>query len=420
MPESRVVNRTANERRRPRILYIVTRAEHGGAQTHVFRLAASMRQNFEVAVATGEEGYLTKACRDVGITVYVVPHLQREIRPIADMRAFWNLYLLVRSLRPDLIHTHTFKAGFLGRLVAWLLKVSSVYTLHSWLFGTPAMPRAWSALAGPCERLAASWCQGLITLSDGGAVLLRKYRIYSDSKVVTIRNGIPDCSERQRGNTPVAKVIMVARFTKVKEHDVLLRAFAKICRGPRLLLVGDGPTRPACEKLASELGITDRVEFLGSRDDVASLLASAQLFVLASKYEMCPMSILEAMRAGLPIVASDVDGASEAIQDRESGLLVPSGSVDRLAKALTLLVDDADLRTRLGRGARMRFEQRYLFEQQLALTSAFYRNVLSRSQQLATGVRSDSPSPRHAVEPRTARDLDKTSKPEPAPGPQQW
>jgi glycosyltransferase involved in cell wall biosynthesis len=406
MPESRVVSTGANERRQPRILYIVTRAEHGGAQTHVFRLAASMRQIFEVAVATGEEGYLTKACRDADIPVHVVPHLQREIRPIADVRAFCNLYVLVRSLRPDLIHTHTFKAGFLGRLVACLLKVSSVYTLHSWLFGTAAMPRAWSALAGPCERLAASWCQGLITLSDGGADLLHKYRIHSDSNVVIIRNGIPDCRERGRGNMPVATVIMVARFTKVKEHDILLRAFAKIRRGPHLLLVGDGPTRPACEKLASELGITDRVEFLGSRDDVASLLASAQLFVLASKYEMCPVSILEAMRAGLPIVASDVGGASEAIEDGKSGLLVPSGCVDRLAEALTLLVDDADLRTRLGSAARMRFEQRYLFEQQMALTSAFYKNVLSRSQPLAVGAGSNSPCPsRPAAELRTARDL---------------
>lgn len=375
--------RYGNERRRPRILYIVTRAEHGGAQTHVFRLAASMRQNFDVTVATGEEGYLTKACREEGIPVYVVPHLQREIRPFADLRAFWKIYLLVRSLKPDLIHTHTFKAGFLGRLVAWLLKVSSVHTLHSWLFGTPAMPRAWSALAGPCERLAASWCQGLIALSDSGAKLLREYRIHSDTKVVTIRNGIPDCRQRVRGNVPVDKLIMVARFTKVKEHDTLLKAFAKIRRGPRLLLVGDGPTRPCCEKLAAELGITDQVEFLGSRDDVASLLASAQVFVLASKYEMCPVSILEAMRAGLPIVASDVGGASETIQDGESGLLVPSGSVDRLAAALTLLVDHAGLRTRLGNAARMRFEQRYLFDQQVALTSAFYRDVLSRSQQLS-------------------------------------
>jgi len=101
---------------KPRILYIITRARRGGAQTHVLSLACAMRQDFEVAVATGEEGFLTEACRERSIPVYILPHLQRQIRPIADARAFWEILKLIQRLQPDLIHAHTFKAGFLGRL----------------------------------------------------------------------------------------------------------------------------------------------------------------------------------------------------------------------------------------------------------------------------------------------------------------
>jgi glycosyltransferase involved in cell wall biosynthesis len=336
-----------------------------------------MQSEFDVAVATGEEGFLTTACRETAIPVHIVPHLRREIRPVADARALWELYRLIQRLRPDLIHAHTFKAGFLGRLAGRLLKVSSVYTIHSWLFGTSAMPRLWSLLAVPCERMAGNWCERLITVSDAGTRLVQRYGILSKAKVVTIPNGVPDCAERANLSLQsVAAVIMVARFTEVKEHDILLRAFARVRRGPRLLLIGEGPTRARCEKLANELGIRDRVEFLGDRDDVPSLLASSHVFVLASTFEMSPISILEAMRAGLPVIASNSGGACEAVVDGESGLLVPSGSVEALEQALTRVLDDGELRIRLGRQARRRFEQRFLCAHQAARTRSVYLEVL--------------------------------------------
>lgn len=366
-----------SRRDRPKILYIITRAEHGGAQTHVLCLASSMQPEFDVAVATGEEGFLTEACRARSIPVHIVPHLQREIRPATDARALWELYRLVHRLRPDLIHAHTFKAGFLGRLAGRMLRVASVYTIHSWLFGTSAMPRLWSMLAAPCERTAANWCERLITVSNVGAGLVRRYQIHSEAKLVVIPNGIPDCSERaDLSLQPVLAITMVARFTEGKEHDILLRAFAQIRRGPRLILIGEGPTRSRCEKLACQLGIRDQVEFLGDRKDVPSLLASSQVFVLASTFEMSPVSILEAMRAGLAVIASNSGGACEAIVEGESGLLVPSGSAEALAQALSRVLENRDLRIRLGHAARQRFEQHFLFAHQAALTRSVYLEVL--------------------------------------------
>ena len=371
---------------RPRILYIITRAERGGAQAHVLSLASSMRRDFDVAVATGEEGFLTEACRDRAIPVHLVPHLQRRIRPVADVRAVWEIRKVIQRLQPDLIHAHTFKAGFLGRFAARVAGVPSIYTLHTWLFGTPAMPRVWSALGGPCERAAAGWCQRVITVSDEGSRLVRRHRIGSRCEVVTIHNGIQDCSERARlsGGTPV--ITMVARFTNAKDHDLLLCAFASIPEGPRLRLIGDGPLRGSSEKLAYELGIHDRVDFLGDRNDVPSLLASSDVFVLASKFEMLPISILEAMRAGLPVVASDVGGVREAIVDGESGILVPSGSVSALAQALKLVIDSIALRRRLGAAARQRFCERFLYSRQEERTRSVYLDVLFGYRRVAPDI----------------------------------
>ena len=382
---------------KPRILYLVTRAERGGAQTHVLDLACSMRPDFEVSVATGEEGFLTEACRERAIPIYVLPHLQRQVSPVADARAFGEIWQLIRKLRPDLLHLHTFKAGFLARLAGRILGIPSVYTIHAWLYGTAAVSRFSSALSGPCERLAARWCERIITVSRAGARVVSGHRIGSPSKLVTIHNGLRDCCEQAKlspTETPV--ITMVARFIEGKDHDLLLRAFASIPKGPRLRLVGDGPTRASMESLARELGIQEQVDFLGNRDDVASLLATSDVFVLASRSEMLPISILEAMRAGLPVIASDVGGVGEAIAHGENGFLVPSGSVSALAQALTDLTKDYALRLRMGQAGRQLFIDQFLSASMQKRTRGIYWDVLL-SLGAGGGKRSPSaaPAPMH-------------------------
>lgn len=369
----------SRDSRKPRILYIVTRAERGGAQTHVLDLASAMQQEFDVAIATGEEGFLTDACRERGLPLYVLPHLQREVRPVPDALALWEIRKLIQRLQPDLIHAHTFKAGFLGRLAGRMLGIPSVYTIHAWLYGTPAVSRLCSALSGPCERAAAHWCERIVAVSHAGARVIRKHRIGAPSKLATIHNGIPDYPERARISADHPPVItMVSRFIEGKDHELLLRAFATMGPGPRLCLIGDGPKRVSIENLARELGIHDRVDFKGDRSDVPSLLAASDVFVLASKSEMLPISILEAMRAGLPVIASDVGGVSEAVVHGETGLLVPSGSASDLAQALTELTGNLALRIRMGRAARQRFTEQFLSSRMEERTRSLYWDVLFR------------------------------------------
>nr|WP_297861133.1 glycosyltransferase [Meiothermus sp.] len=170
---------------------------------------------------------------------------------------------------------------------------------------------------------------------------------------------------------------MVARFAVPKDHGLLLQALADLQEQPwEVELIGDGPMQSLAEEQAARLGIGDRVRFLGARKDVAECLAQAHIFVLASNYEGFPLSILEAMRAGLPVVASNVGGVAEAVIDGETGFLVPRGDVHALRSRLAQLIENPQLRTQMGMAGRARYKAHFTLEQMLEKTLAVYEKVL--------------------------------------------
>ncbi len=364
--------------RKPRVLYVITRAERGGAQMHILDLAIGMGGKFELHLATGEEGFLTRACRENGIAVHVIPHLKREIRPFSDLKALYELIRLMRRIKPDLVHAHTFKAGFLGRFVANRLKIPAIYTAHMWPFGG-AVPLSWRLVAPLCERLAAHWCDRIISVSALAAENAARYGIGERSQVVPILNGIFDHPKRASLNhderhRPLT-CTMVARFTHFKDHELLLRAFARVPGRVTLRFAGDGETLAAAQKLADDLGIRRRVEFEGASGNVPEILAHSDIFVLASRTETLPISILEAMRAGLPVIASDVGGVSEEVIDGETGILVSPGSVEEMTAALTGLLADKAMRIAMGQAGRKRFEQFFRASEMIERTRAVYTEV---------------------------------------------
>ncbi len=366
--------------RKPRVLYVITRAERGGAQMHLLDLAVGMGRKFELHLATGEEGFLTQACRENGIAVHLIPHLEREIRPLDDLKAVWELSRLMRRIEPDLVHAHTFKAGFLGRFVANRLNIPAIYTSHMWPFGG-AVPIAWRLVAPVCERQAAHWCDRIISVSALAAENAAQYGIGERSQVVSILNGIFDHPKRasldhdKPGHVKPLTCTMVARFTQFKDHELLLRAFARVPGDVTLRLAGDGDTLATARKLADDLGIRGRVQFDGARGDVPEILAQSDIFVLASRTETLPISILEAMRAGLPVIASDVGGVSEEVLDGETGILVSPGSVDEMTAALTRLLADKAMRVAMGQAGRKRFEQFFRAGEMIERTRALYTEV---------------------------------------------
>lgn len=360
-------------------MYIITRAEHGGAQSHVLDLVRVFRREFDVSVVLGEEGFLADACRAESVAVHLIPHLEREMRLWSDARALFETMKLLRAERPDLIHAHTWKAGFIGRMAARLCGIPSIYTVHMWHFG-PQLPHSWRMFGPGLERAAARWSARTITVSRSGSEVGRRYHITQPSRMIAIHNGIGDSSERARpGANTVPVIVMVARFTSFKDHETIVRAFAQLKIPARLQLVGDGPTRAATESLVAELGIADRVAFPGDRNDVSRLLSGADVFVLASKLDNLPISILEAMRAGLPVIASDVGGISELVTHGETGLLVPPFAVAPMAQALTDLLSDPGRCARLGWNGRRRYEANFSLSHMIERTRAVYAEVLGKA-----------------------------------------
>ncbi len=381
----------------PRLLVLITRAVHGGAQSHVLDLMAGLADRFEFALGVGEEGNLTEAAGRLGVPVHVVRGLGNTLSPWRDARAVSEAAKLIRRLRPDLLVTHSSKAGLVGRAAARRCRVPSVFTAHGWSFAE-GVPRPRRLVAAPLERLAARWCRRVIVVCDADRRLALRRRIAPAEKLVTVRYGVRDVPERATpGAAGVPLVAMVARFEPQKDHACLLRALAGVARPWRAVLVGDGPTRPAAEGLARELGIADRVSFLGSRDDVPAVLANAHVFALASCWEGLPITILEAMRAGLPVVASGIAGVGEAVVDAEGGFLVTPGDPHPLGRRVDQLCGDAALRARMGAAGRRRYEAGFTFERMLAATEAVFDDVLGASQR--GGLPADETAPGREASP---------------------
>ncbi|MGA2740337.1 MAG: glycosyltransferase [Bryobacteraceae bacterium] len=221
----------------------------------------------------------------------------------------------------------------------------------------------------------------IVTVSDYDRALCLGYHLTVPRKVVTIRNGVADSPLRALPGAAAEPVVsMVARFDEPKDHLTLLRAAADIPEAFGLRLIGDGPRLGFAQRAAHELGLGRKVDFLGSRSDVPDLLSGSHIFVLASKWEALPLCVLEAMRAGLPVVASDVGGVGEALQEGVTGFLVKSGSVAALSGKLRTLIRNPGLRARMGAQGRRQYLAAFTVESMLAKTRGLYREVLEQAR----------------------------------------
>ncbi len=368
---------TANaSARKVKVLYVITRAEHGGAQVHVRDLFAGLKGVVESVIATGEDGFLCDEARNAGVRVHRMKYLVRPIRPWTDLRAIAELSWIIRDEKPDLVHTHTSKAGIVGRAAAAITGTPTVFTAHTWSF-VEGESRMQSRIATLAERFAAKLGGPMIMVSQANRKLALSRRIGNPEQLITVWNGMPDSAHRaQHGPKEVPQIVMVARFAAQKDHRTLLRALAGIDLPWALTLAGDGPLLAETQALAAQLGIAGRIAFPGATNRVGELLARSDIFVLSTFFEGLPISILEGMRAGLPVITTDVGGSSEAITDGVNGYLVGIGDTDGLRKRLVSLLEDASLRVRMGAASRARFEKDFRLEKTAASTLAVYRAAL--------------------------------------------
>ncbi|AGL03792.1 glycosyltransferase family 4 protein [Desulfoscipio gibsoniae] len=369
---------------RKRIMHLITNGQAGGAQTHVYDLATNLRQQFDMHVAMGTGGPLWNNLKEQNIPVYRVPSLIRPISPRTDIQCIIQVIKLINSVRPDLICIHSSKAGILGRLAARLCGIPAIFTAHGWAF-TEGVPGRQRQLYRQIERLAARWADRIICVSEYDRLLALQYGVGRAEKLVTIHNGASDIGNKYRarpnGANPV-RLIMVARFSKQKDQQLLLQALGALPadKNYQLDLVGDGPLWEKCRETAAGLGLEDKVNFLGARNDVPALLARAHIFVLISQWEGFPISILEAMRACLPVIATDVGGINEAVVDEETGFLVNRNDMANLQARLQELIDNPGWRLAMGQNGYSRYRQNFSLQAMLAKTAMVYNQVLNKSK----------------------------------------
>lgn len=364
-----------------RIAYVVTRADAvGGATIHVLELAQAMLdRGHEVAVFIGGDGPAGRQLSEAGVPVRPLRFLRRAVRPDRDVRAFLELAAALREFRPDLVSTHTAKAGWIGRAACVRLGIPAVHTPHGLPVGD-RMPGVRGLLFQAAERMAGRWARAIICVCEHERRLALAYSIAPPQRLLVVRNGVREIPGDLRANpeTIPARIVSVARFETPKDHATLLRALAMLPGLDwELELVGDGPLEPACRALAAHFGIAGRVRFLGYSPEVAAVLARAQIFALSSRSEALPRSVLEAMRAGLAVVATDVGGLSELVDNGVNGVLIPRGDVGALSAALARLISDAPRRLQLGTAARLTYEARFRLEYMIEKTAAIYEMALT-------------------------------------------
>ena len=359
-----------------RIAYVVTRADAvGGASVHVRDLARAMiERGHQVLVLTGGEGPVTEQLSGAGVPFRPLRTLRRSIHPVRDLQALGELSGAVLDFKPDVLSLHTAKAGWIGRIVASRLSIPAVYTPHGWPFGDRFSAGARFAFR-LAEKALASRAAAIVCVCRHERDLALRQGVAEASRLHVIYNGVRDVPPRLRADPAASPVrfVSVARFQAPKDHETLLRALATIRSTEwQLDLVGDGPLLDRTHSLAVSLGIAERVHFLGYQPDPERVLARAQVFVLSSRSEGLPRSVLEAMRAGLSVVASGVGGVPEAVSDGVSGLLVLPGRPAELAAALRRLLEDHNLRVRLGFEARRAYADTFGIESMVEATASIY------------------------------------------------
>lgn len=371
---------------KPKVLLLVTLSEWGGAQHVVYLIAKHLRAKYDIVVGCAPGGGLVEKLQREGLRVVEIPELARYPHPWRDLRALWHLYRLMRREQFDLVHAHSTKAGLLGRLAARFAGVSAVlFTAHGWAF---TEGRAWWKrwFLARYERLIAKLTTKIICVSEHDRQLALKFKVARPQRLVVIHNGLDPLPFQQAAAARVAfpgetsqelSVIFVGRLASPKDFETLLAAFEQISIG-NLILVGDGPLRSRIERFVEERGLSSRVVLLGERTDIPECLAASDVFVLPSRWEGLPLTIIEAMMAGLPVVASRVGGVPELVENGVTGFLVPFGDAAALAKTIQKLLDDKELRLRLGRAGREKAMKEFTLARMLTATQTVYEEVLRR------------------------------------------
>lgn len=374
-----------------KVLELITRLDKGGAPRVFLKLIRGLKeQGIEVAMASGPSGRPEEEpgefARKSHISYYPVSSLRREISPFHDLRALFQIVALIRRERPAILHTHTTKAGVLGRIAGRMTHTRTIHTPHGHLF-YGYFGKGKEQLYVFLERLAARFCERIITISEDEHEEYLRRGIGNKKKVVTIYNGIdisrfPGDGKRVRRELGLAQQVplvgFVGRLEEVKGPHLFVEVATKIGNArPRahFLIVGDGPMKEELMKKAQGM---PHLHIMGFREDIADCLAALDILLIPSLNDGFNLVAVEAMASFKPIVATSVGGLPEVIGN--GGIFIRSGDTSRMAKETIKLLNSPGLRKKIGARGRKRTEALFSWDVSLQRTLALYHQVLGNTR----------------------------------------
>ena len=391
---------------RHKVIHVITRFDKGGSAENTFLTVVGLdRGRYDVVLVKGRgiepvadarkeaavQSNLDEA-RKAGVRIMTVPALVRDVHPVEDLAAFVVLFRIFRRERPAIVHTHTSKAGILGRWAAWLARVPViVHTPHGHIFWS-YFNRLTTALFVLAERITAAITDRIIVLTEQEKKDCLARRVAPDSKFVTIHSGVElapfaaatveQSSARKELGIPANAFVVgtAGRLTRVKGQKYLLAAAQKaVARHPDTYFVflGDGELAGDLRDQAASYGIAGNVRFVGWREDVPRVMAAYDVFVLPSLNEGMGKVLVEAMAMGKPIIASAVGGIADLVIPGDNGILVPCADADAIAQGIELMRANPALRA--GMGARGReMAAHYGVELMVRKIDSLYSELLAR------------------------------------------
>lgn len=381
-----------------RVMRIIARMNIGGPAIHVSLLTQKLAPPaYESRLVTGQigadEGDMMYYAEARGVQPVIVPELGRSLNPVNDFITIRKLVRLMREFQPDVVHTHTAKAGFTGRIAARIAGVPVVvHTFHGHVFhGYFSAPMTWTFIQ--IERLAARLSDTLIVLTEGlRRELSEQYRVARKRKFTVLPLGLdlePFAAQprktgifRLKYKIPAdAPLIgLVGRLTAVKNHALFLEAAARVRRAipdVHFVIVGDGELRADIERQIEALDLRDCVTLTGWITDTAPVYADLDVLAISSVNEGTPVTVIEGLTAGVPVVATAVGGLPDLLEGGALGALVPSGDAAALANALIHAIEQPPTPEQIGRAQRTMIDQ-YGIDRLARDLDSLYRGLLAK------------------------------------------
>ncbi|MFH1904714.1 MAG: glycosyltransferase family 4 protein [bacterium] len=366
-----------------KVLHIITRMDKGGSAQNTLLTVRKVNTNkFESKLVCG-------SVRDVkpDDDFIIIPQLSRDIKFFRDLSAFLKLYKIIKQTKPHIVHTHTSKAGILGRWAAKFAGVPIViHTPHGNVF-SGYFGYFMTKLFVIAERISAHITDRIITLTPKGIDQHLRQKIGKRNKYISICSGVEvEKFANAKENKDVLNIAqndiiigVVARLVTVKGHRYLLEAMKLMeSQSIKLLIIGDGPLRRELEEQAIESGIEKNVVFLGQRKDVPELLSVLDIFVMPSLNEGMGRAIAEAMVAEKPVIASKVGGIPDVVDDKITGILVSSKSPEALANAITYLMKNPEIAAQMGQEGKKKAVKNFGINSMIEQIENLYEELVNR------------------------------------------